>query len=404
MTGTLLESRYGFALRSLVKEKLPSSLEKSRIGMLCAIAVFAVLFGTLWPFNPFPANNVQWVPEANGIRIGRGGVVHSQFDLPAVATTGAAPGVSLELLVRPVRADSGGTILSFYDRGNPQKLMVRQWTDGLLVTHDWFDKQGKKRTTKFDVDHAFRAEKMLQLTMTFGPTGAVVYRNGAQAQLFRRFTIDPSDVSGQIVLGTSAVDYRPWQGEVGGLAIYSQELTAAEVVRHYADWTAAATTALPDPNYALAGYLFHEHQGRVIHSDPSWGPDLIIPRSFHVPDKEMLTSPVKEFEPTRIYLNDLVVNILGFMPLGAILCVYFSLDRSRSRAILYATLAGGGLSLAIEVLQTYIPSRASGMTDIMTNTAGALLGAAIVPAEFVRDLLRTIKIVHGEANSAPPGG
>jgi VanZ family protein len=363
--------------------------------MLCVIAVFAVLFGTLWPFNPFPANNVQWVPEANGIRFGRGGLVHSQSDLQAAATTGAAQGVSLELLVRPLRVDSGGTILSFYDRGNPRKLMVRQWTDGLLVTHDWFDKQGRKRTTKFDVDHAFRAERMLQLTMTFGPNGAVVYRNGAQAQLFRRFTLGPSDVSGQIVLGTSAVDFRPWQGEVGGLAIYSQELTAAEVARHYADWTAVPSAVLPDPNYALAGYLFHEHQGRVIHSDPGRGPDLIIPRSFDVPDKEMLTSPVKEFEPTRIYFNDVIVNILGFMPLGAILCVYFSLMRSRSRSILYATLIGGVLSLAIEVLQTYIPSRGSGMTDIMTNTAGALLGAAIVPADLVRDMLRAIKIVPG---------
>src|ERR1035438_2554446 len=169
----------------------------------------------------------------------------------------------------------------------------------------------------------------------------------------------------------------------------------AEVARHYADWTAVPSAVLPDPNYALAGYLFHEHQGRVIHSDPGRGPDLIIPRSFDVPDKEMLTSPVKEFEPTRIYFNDVIVNILGFMPLGAILCVYFSLMRSRSRSILYATLIGGVLSLAIEVLQTYIPSRGSGMTDIMTNTAGALLGAAIVPADLVRDMLRAIKIVPG---------
>jgi VanZ like family/Concanavalin A-like lectin/glucanases superfamily len=371
--------------------------------MLCAIAVFAVLFGTLWPFNPFPANNVQWVPEANGVRFGPGGLVHSQSDLQAATTAGAGQGVSLELLVRPERVDSGGTILSFYERGNPQKLMVRQWTDGLLVTHDWFDKQGRKSTTKFDVDHAFRVERMLHLTMTFGPNGAVVYRNGAQPQLFRRFTISPSDVSGQIVLGTSAVDFRPWQGEVSGLAIYSKELTAAEVARHYVDWTAVPTAALPDPNYALAGYLFHEHQGRVIHSDPGWGPDLIIPRSFDVPDKEMLTSAIREFEPTRLYFNDLVVNILGFMPLGAILCVYFSLMGPRSRAIWFATLIGGVLSLAIEVMQAYIPSRDSGMTDIMTNTAGALLGAAIVPADFVRDMLRVMKIVPGEPKSAPPG-
>jgi VanZ family protein len=380
-------------------EKLGASLEKRRIGMLCVIAVLAVLFGTLWPFNPYPANEVRWIPEANGIRLGRGGLVRSASDLQAAAGTGGSPGVSLELVVRPLSVDWGGTILSFYDRANPEKLMVRQWTDGLLVTHEWFDEQGTKKKTKFDVDHAFRPGRSVQLTMTFGPNGTTVYRNGAQGQLFRRFLIGPSDISGQIVIGTSPVDFRPWLGEVSGLAIYSKELTAAEVALHYAAWIAVPATAPPDSNYVLGRYLFNEHRGTEIHSDPNVGAELVIPRSFNVPHKEMLNSPEKEFEPTRIYGDDVIVNILGFMPLGAILCVYFSLGGSRWRAVLYATLVGGMLSLAVEVLQAYVPSRGSGMTDIITNTTGALLGAGIVPADFVRGMLRAIGVIPAEGNS-----
>jgi len=382
-----------------VNDKSPL-FEKKRIGILCVVAIIAVLCGTLWPFNPWPANRVTWLPDGKGLQFGRDGVVFSTEPLPAAQGSSAGKPCSLELLLRPGSVVVSDTILGFYLPDNSPHLLVRQWSDGLLVTHDSANAAGKIKHTKFDVDHAFRTGKLLLLTITSGPNGTTVYRSDARPQSFPKFSISPSELSGQIVLGTSPVDYRPWLGEIRGLAIYSKELTPAEVSQHYVDWTAAHPVSPPDEDGAVARYTFSEGAGGEIHNDVAAGPSLRIPASFTVPHKAMLTSAVKEFEPNRLYVEDVIANIVGFIPLGMILGVYFAFGHSRSRTILYATLVGGFLSFIIEVLQAFIPRRVSGTTDIITNTLGALIGAVVARPDWVRTLLRAFRLLPSSNSAA----
>jgi VanZ family protein len=263
----------------------------------------------------------------------------------------------------------------------------------LLVTHDVVDAQGKTRQTKFDVDHAFQTGRLLLLTITSGPNGTVVYRNATHPQSFPRFTISTSELLGQVVLGTSPVDYRPWLGEIQGLAIYSKELTPTEVSRHYAEWTAAEPAKRSDEVAAIARYTFSERVGREVQNEVASSPNLHIPAAFNVPHKAMLTSAVREFEPNRKYVNDVLENIAGFIPLGIILGVYFSFTRSRPQSIFFATLIGALLSFVIELLQTYIPRRVSGTTDIITNTLGALIGVLLTSPDVVRRILLALKFL-----------
>jgi hypothetical protein len=288
--------------------------------------------------------------------------------------------------------------MSFYVPNNPRQFLVRQWTDGLLVSHDIVDAEHKVKTAKFEVDHAFQTGKLLLLTMMSGPNGTVVYMNSARTHVFSRFTISQSDLAGQIVMGTSAVDYEPWEGEVRGLAIYSKELTSAEVLRHYKDWTDGRVDP-PDLDGAVARYAFTEGAGHDIHNAVVSGPDLEIPKRFGVPHKPLLQSLAKEFEASWDYVNDLLVNIAGFVPLGFIICAYLGWTRNRRQAILYAILAGGVLSFMIEVLQAYIPQRNSGTTDIITNTLGAALGAVLAQPSVVRMILGRTKSIRAYGNS-----
>lgn len=373
-----------------VNDTLGAQREKKRLGILCGIAIIALLIGALWPLNPFPPNKVSWLPDANGVRFGGPGLVVSKAPLKTEGSDKNSCG--LELLLRPASIEGSYTILSFYAPNNPRQFLVRQWTDGLLVTHAMANAQSKEQKPKFDVDHAFQQGKLLLLTITSGPSGTVVYLNASQTQSFSRFTISQGELSGQIVMGTSPVDYQPWPGEIRGLAIYAKALTASEVSQHYRNWIGGHGVDPPDLDGVIARYDFSERAGREIHNAVASGPSLEIPRHFGIPHKAMLTSAIKEFEANRRYVIDVLLNIAGFVPLGFIFCVYLSLTRTRRRAILSATLAGGILSFVIEVLQAYIPQRVSGTTDIITNTLGSALGAVLAQSSIIRTILGRTKL------------
>jgi len=87
-------------------------------------------------------------------------------------------------------------------------------------SHDVVDDRNKIKRRKIDVDHAFEVGKILLVTIVSGPNGTTVYKNGRQAKFFRIFTISRNELSGQIVKGTSPVEYQPWLGEIRDFAIY----------------------------------------------------------------------------------------------------------------------------------------------------------------------------------------
>jgi len=381
--------------------KQPVQLQgKEGLSRLCAGAIIAILICTLWPFNPFPRNRVTWLAGTNGIRFDGTGVVVSEAPLKAVEGEGR----SLELWLKPAGLDSVHTILGFYTPDHPRQFLVRQYTDGLLVNHDALDPQSSFKAPKFDVDHAFQSGQLRLVTIASGPNGTTVYLDGRLAKTLPRFRISASEFSGQLVMGTSPADYQPWAGEIRGLAIYSRELTPADALRHYKDWTEPDGTApgvrSPDLYGAVARYTFSEAAGREIHNQVVSGTDLKIPASFSVPHKVMLKSPVKEFKLDWSYAYDVAVNVAGFVPLGVVLCAYFMWTKPRRTAILYAILAAGCLSFIVEVLQAYIPRRASGITDIITNTLGAALGALLVRSTIVSGILGGLKLMPVTENSA----
>ncbi|MEO5607666.1 MAG: VanZ family protein [Polaromonas sp.] len=72
---------------------------------------------------------------------------------------------------------------------------------------------------------------------------------------------------------------------------------------------------------------------------------------------------------------DVGVNMLGYAPLGFLLALTALHSRRRLWAVSVATLAAGLLSLTMESLQNYLPSRIPSNVDLALNTLGAWLGA-----------------------------
>lgn len=75
---------------------------------------------------------------------------------------------------------------------------------------------------------------------------------------------------------------------------------------------------------------------------------------------------------------DLVTNLLGYLPLGAL--VFGALVRSEVRlgpSIAVALIAGTGLSFSMEFLQNFLPQRVASNVDLGVNALGTLAGVLI---------------------------
>jgi VanZ family protein len=71
---------------------------------------------------------------------------------------------------------------------------------------------------------------------------------------------------------------------------------------------------------------------------------------------------------------DLVVNGLAYFPLGALWATALQRRLSRRTAGAITLLAGAMLSLVIETVQNYLPSRVPSNLDVACNAAGAFIG------------------------------
>jgi VanZ family protein len=222
------------------------------------------------------------------------------------------------------------------------------------------------------VDNAFRRPGPVFLTITSGARGAVIYINGAPANTFPGFRLDAENFTGRLVLGNSPRQGDPWSGELLGFAIYHWELQAAEVLDHYRSWAQAKRPDSAVGNAAV--YLLDERRGNIVHDKSGSGADLFIPDKYMVLDQAFLEPTWEEYNRHDGFWSAVVKNIVGFIPFGACFCAYFSVVRHLSRPALFTVALGAIVSLIIEVLQAYLPTRESGMTDLITNTFGTSLG------------------------------
>lgn len=73
---------------------------------------------------------------------------------------------------------------------------------------------------------------------------------------------------------------------------------------------------------------------------------------------------------------DLAVNALAYLPLGFLWATVLSTRLPAAAAFFLAALVGSALSLGVETVQNYLPSRVPSNLDFASNSLGALLGAA----------------------------
>jgi hypothetical protein len=357
----------GTECRTLYASCCPVGMTTKKVLLaICLLVLCGILMAGLWPFHA-PRNEVIWLSGSNGLRFGKHGTMVSASPFKARASQDDNS-CSLEIWLEPTRIDFGGTILAFYwPASRVAPLTARQYPGGLELERDSQNHFAKKK--EIYVGHVFKSLTPVFVTITSGEAGAAIYVDGTLVKSVPGFAFSPEDLTGQLTIG--------WPGQFKGLAIYDRELTAGEVSQHYAKWTENRQTELADSEGIVALYPSDEGSGNIIHSKVASAPDLVIPERFVVLNKWFLEPFWKEYRSGWSYWRDVGINIAGFIPLGFFFCSYFSLVRRIEHSALVTIAVGFLVSLAIEVLQTFLPTRDSGTTDLITNTFGTSLGVIL---------------------------
>lgn len=338
--------------------------------MVCLAVLGTILTAGLWPFGA-PRNDVTWL--SGGLRFGRHGSAVSRSFL--VADSDANGSSTLEIWLRPDLHRHSGVIVSFDSLRTPAiPFALRQNKDAVVVQQANLDRDGNYRMAWLAVPHVMRAEQVL-VTVTEIPHRTDVYVNGVRARSFPiQGTLSP--LEGKLLLSGLPNAADSWTGTIQGLAIYKQALSPEQVAADYQSWTMSRHPASTIASFARAIYDFREPSGEIVHDRADSRNDLTIPARYFVLHPVFLRSSWRSYRNNWPYWQDMLVNIIGFIPLGFFFAAYFCLTR-RWKALLLTAFLGFATSFTIEALQYFLPTRDSGTTDLMTNELGTVIGAAL---------------------------
>jgi hypothetical protein len=363
------------------------------IGAVFFAICLIMLAAAFWPFDFKPVNKVSWLSDRNGVNFYGQAIILSPplWDNPQNSLF-QNKSITIELLLRPSseHSDVGiGHILSLYDGYDPDVLFLGQWRNHLVIwsrlqiVQNRFQKPVKRRDfSEIGLSKALPKDTDQFLTLTSGIGGTSIYINGKLARAYPNYNV-LSQFAGspcQLVLGNSPNGSGYWTGYLSGLAIYDQALTASQVSESYQEWTDKGFPSTPKDHGSVALYHFNERKGAIVYNHMINGSHLSMPEVFQPLRRSILSAPWVPFNWDRSSLQDISINIVGFVPFGFFLAAFlFRMKQFRISILFPVTiLVGFGFSLAIELIQVYLPSRDSSLTDVICNTIGTIAGLILL--------------------------
>ena len=360
------------------------------VEILCVCVLGTMLVAGLWPFCA-PKNQVQWLRNKNGLQFASNSSV-----LSAAAFHSKSPAgdhlESIEIWLVPGSISSTRTIFGFGEAEHPGVgFSLRQYKDMLFAQQHYIDKNGTPQAEWLQVGNVLGEGKPLFLSITMGDLGTSIYIDGVLSKAFAGRGTSTNNLTGRLVVADGAEGRSSWPGQVLGLAMYANQLTPSQVAEHYASWTKSQPPVIREDEAPMALFAFDERRGDVVHNQVDSTKNLVIPERYCALHPPFLASVTHDYQPTWDYWHDIGVNIAGFIPCGFLFAVLLSEVRIVKYPVLAAISVGLLISLAIEVSQALLPTRSSGVTDLITNTSGTVMGVAIYYWRPAQNLLAQVR-------------
>jgi len=353
--------------------------------LLSIIIVAVILFFGLRPKVYPVSNHIKWLPKTSAL----------EFRYPSLAYIDdlgsrgeqISGDFTLSVSIAPANLDKQGfrPIVMIHDGDDQRQFSLWQWGSSIVaMTGDDYDYSKKgPRISAIDV---LQAGKTAAIVLTSGNSGTCLFVNGRLVTDDKdlKLSIPAGERKMRLVLGNSVYGKHSWQGEIFSLALYSKVLSGEEVAQRFSlKSTAESTTSSQQDKGSdklLLLYSFDGPGGTIVPDRSGYGHDLRVPDRLVVLKRSFLTSPWDHFTLNRWFVADVVLNLVGFIPLGAVLFlrVLVSKPRSAKRAGSVVLAVCFTLSLSMEIAQAWLPNRTSSILDVILNTFGALAGMVIV--------------------------
>ncbi|MBP7736590.1 MAG: VanZ family protein [Spirochaetes bacterium] len=350
------------------------------------IILLIILFAGFWPFEFKPANNVRRLNDNKGIILIRNNQILEADILSYSSLLSNLDNNTLiiEIRIKPYSATKNwlSNILCFYDDKDPEIFMMAKWKSELILRRRVQRPSGEYAYHEVGVTDAFITDKTALITVSMDASGTTVYIDGKKASLFPRYILNPMNdnlSNARLLVGNDPRIRVPWEGEIQGLAIYRGALNQFEASKHYVMWLTHDHDSLSREKSIIALYPMNEPSGPVLHNIITWRNNLIIPGHLHAIKKMVLSKPWVNYWREIKYYSDITINIMGFIPLGFFLPALFRVCGVKRKSFVYITaiFTGFSISLAIELIQVYMPFRSSSLTDLVCNTLGTILGVVV---------------------------
>ncbi len=365
----------------VLRHKRPSFIVLLVLTVLVMLGMFyfGIRLKGVWP-----GNNVRWSDSGEGLIFDRYAVAYTTGFFPSDSSS-TGYGLTIEMAIRPkfFRHSNFSFLLLVHDGKDERQLVFGQWRSSLLVMNGC-DYSNKRRVPKIYVPLDERAPQLISIVSN--ESGTKVFIDGVlrltKADLVLHFP--NSGGRARMVVGNSLHGGNPWMGQFLGLAMYDHSLADLIIQQHFNRWRLEKKFNVMQADKPRLLYAFDEGQGNKALNRMGDGPDLIIPSEMEILEKDVLSWPHLSGVATPRIMEDVLINLIGFIPLGFLLIATMSRIKSvddRTGAIV-AMLVVFSFSMCIEVAQVWIPIRDSSMLDLIMNTFGG--GAGVLSFRWGR--------------------
>jgi hypothetical protein len=356
------------------------------------IILFVIITAGLWPFEFNPENKVRRLPDRDGIDMHGNGLIYEPDDKMNASILSRMPednqlGIEIMLTPRPGALRRVSSILCFYDGIEQEIFMIAKAKSDLLLRTRLILAGNRYAYDEKKISDSLPLNRRTLISISMGGKGTAVYIDGKKRAFFPRYNLKPDKEKSQIprmMIGNNPTLKSPWKGEINGLALYNRELPVNDVMQHYLMWENNNLADLSNDTGIFALYLMNERTGPEIRNQITGKNNMIIPGNLFALKKTVLAKPWIGALHDSLFYYDLLLNFVGFMPLGFFFLAYFISSFKKNMQIygIVTVVIGACLSLFIELIQVCIPGRTSSITDLIANITGTIAGVLLCRAAY----------------------